>query len=199
MDKQWIISISREYGTGGHEIAEKISKAFGYPLYDRNLLEHVLGDDANVEDWRHCDEKPATFAFSQTLTGSKNSSEYSLAVRQFEYLKQKAESGESFVVVGRCSEHILKDYEGLIPIFVVGDDACKIKRVMEFRNFTEKEARSALNRHNRLRKRYHNSFCDGKWGDSRCYDLCINSSRLGVSGTAELLEHYIRCKMNQTS
>jgi cytidylate kinase len=82
---------------------------------------------------------------------------------------------------------------------VVGDDACKIKRVMEFRNFTEKEARSALNRHNRLRKRYHNSFCDGKWGDSRCYDLCINSSRLGVSGTAELLEHYIRCKMNQTS
>lgn len=198
MEKQWIISISREYGSGGHEIAERLSKIFGYPLYDRNLLEKVLGDNANIEEWRKCDEKPSTFAFSQTLSGSKNSSEYSLATQQFDFLKSKAESGESFVVVGRCSEHILREYGGLIPIFVLGDEQCKINRVMESRNFTEKEAKAALTRHNRLRKRYHNSFCDGKWGDSRCYDICVNSSKLGIDGTVKLLEDYIRSKMEQS-
>ncbi len=197
MERQWIISISREYGSGGHEIAEQLSKIFGYPLYDRNLLEKALSEDANIEEWRKCDEKPATFAFSQTLTGSKHSSEYTLASQQFDFLKGKAASGESFVVVGRCSEHVLREYEGLIPIFVTGDEECKIKRVMEARDFSRREAKSALSRHNRLRKRYHNSFCDGKWGDSRCYDICINSSRLGIDGTVKLLEQYIRSKMEQ--
>ncbi len=101
------------------------------------------------------------------------------------------------MVVGRCSEHILREYEGLIPIFVVGDEETKIKRVMERRNFTEKEAKSALARHNRLRERYHNSYCESKWGDSRCYDICINSSRLGIDGTVKLLEDYIRGRMEQ--
>jgi cytidylate kinase len=68
---------------------------------------------------------------------------------------------------------------------------------MESRNFTEKEAKAALARHNRLRKRYHNSYCEGKWGDSRCYDICINSSRLGFDGTVKFLEEYIRERMKQ--
>ena len=62
---------------------------------------------------------------------------------------------------------------------------------------TEKEAKAALVRHNRLRKRYHNSYCEGKWGDSRCYDICINSSRLGFDGTVKFLEEYIRERMKQ--
>lgn len=85
----------------------------------------------------------------------------------------------------------------MIPIFILGDEDTKIKRVMERRNFTEKEAKAALARHNRLRERYHNSYCEGKWGDSRCYDVCINSSRLGLDGTVKILEDYIRGRMEQ--
>ena len=171
MGKQWIISISREYGSGGHKIAEKLSEIFDFPMYDRELLDNVFGDEANVEEWRECDEMPAPLAFSKKFSGTKNSSEYTLAKRQFNYLRKKANEGDSFVVVGRCSEHILREYDGLIPIFILGDEDTKIKRVMERRNFTEKEAKAALARHNRLRERYHNSYCEGKWGDSRCYDV----------------------------
>ena len=120
-----------------------------------------------------------------------------MAKRQFNYLRKEANEGDSFVVVGRCSEHILREYDGLIPIFILGDEDTKIKRVMERRNFTEKEAKAALARHNRLRERYHNSYCEGKWGDSRCYDVCINSSRLGLDGTVKILEDYIRGRMEQ--
>lgn len=197
MEKQWIISISREYGTGGHKIAEKLAQIFAFPVYDRELLDNVFGDEANVEEWRECDEMPAPLAFSKKFSGTKNSSEYTLAKRQFNYLRKKANEGGSFVVVGRCSEYILKDYAGLIPIFILGDEDVKVKQVMESRNFTEKEAKAALARHNRLRKRYHNSYCEGKWGDSRCYDICINSSRLGFDGTVKFLEEYIRERMKQ--
>lgn len=166
-------------------------------MYDRELLDNVFGDEANVEEWRECDEMPAPLAFSKKFSGTKNSSEYTLAKRQFNYLRKKANEGGSFVVVGRCSEHILREYDGLIPIFILGDEDTKIKRVMERRNFTEKEAKAALARHNRLRERYHNSYCEGKWGDSRCYDVCINSSRLGLDGTVKILEDYIRGRMEQ--
>lgn len=65
MGKQWIISISREYGSGGHKIAEKLSEIFDFPMYDRELLDNVFGDEANVEEWRECDEMPAPLAFSK--------------------------------------------------------------------------------------------------------------------------------------
>ena len=167
MEKQLIISISREYGSGGHLIAEKLAKIFELPIYDHNLIDHVFDDDVNVDAWKSSDEKPRTFGFSRSVSGCTNSSEHTLAQLQFQFLKDKAKAGESFVVVGRCSEMILREFDGLIPIFVLGDRPCKIKRLQEIRGFSEKEAKVAMARHDKYRKRYHNSYCDFKWGDSR--------------------------------
>ena len=197
MGKQVIISISREYGSGGHEIARHIAEKFNLPMYDHNLLDEIAaGKNVDAGKLAKYDELPKQF-MTRTVRGFTNSPEENIAQLQFDFLREKAKSGESFVIVGRCSETILKEYEGLIPIFVMGDYDHKLERVMERRNFSANEAALAINRHDKKRKAYHNRYCDIKWGDSRNYDICINSSRLGIDGTVEALADYIMKRMER--
>lgn len=193
MKEQIIISISREFGSGGREIAEKIAKDMGLVLYDRNILEDIAREkNMDPENFHDIDEKPRNKLLTRRVKGHTNSMEENLAQMQFEYLRKKADSGESFVVVGRCSETVLKGREGLVSIFVTGNREAKIERTMERFQLTREEAVIKNDRHDRTRRRYHNHYSDFKWGDSRNYDVCINSSRLGIEGTAEVLEIYIQ-------
>lgn len=196
MGKQMMISISREFGSEGHLIGEKIAKDFGITLYDRRLLDAVAEEKGmDVEFLKKHDEKPKNRILSRTVKGHSNSMEENIAHMQFEFLQKKAESGESFVVIGRCSETVLKDYEGLISIFVLGEKEHKIEHVMKEYHLSRKEAIQKIKRHNRNRKAYHDHYSKHKWRDSRTYDLCINSSKLGLEETAEILEMYIKARM----
>ncbi len=198
MEKQLIISIGREFGSGGHVIAEALAKRFNIPLYDHNLLDHIAEEkNLNAEELKKFDEKPRNVLLSRTLKGHSSSPSDHIAMMQFDYLKKKAEKGESFVVVGRCAEMVLKEYEAMISLFVLGDKECKTKRVMEVYDISKEEARKKMERHDVYRKQYHNSYCDSKWGDSRSYDLCINSSRLGIDGTVAMLADYIRARRGE--
>lgn len=192
MEKQVIISISREFGSGGHEIAEMIAKDLNLALYDRNLLDKVAEENGmKPEHIAKYDEKPRNPFLSRRVGEHSNSIEENIAEMQFEFLKNKAESGESFVVVGRCAETVLKNYSGLISIFVLADREKKIVHIEKKYQLDEQEAISKMNRHDRKRKYYHNRHSDFKWGDSRGYDVCVNSSRLGLEETAEVLKDYI--------
>lgn len=194
---QVIISIGREFGSGGHEIAEKLSKRFGLSMYDVNLLREIAVeknlDHTQLEKY---DEVPKKRFISRNVRGYSNSPEENIANIQFEYLQRKAKEGKSFVVVGRCSEAILKEYAGLITIFVLADRDKKIERVSEIRKISASEAEAVMHRHDKKRKEYHNYYCTGKWGDSRNYDISINSSKLGIDKTTDYLESYIRERMN---
>lgn len=193
MAKQLIISISREFGSGGRDIAKKVAEDMGLELYDRNMLEDIA-EKMNIEPevLEDIDEKPRNKLLSRRVNGHSNSMEENLAQMQFEYLRRKADQGESFVVVGRCSETILKDREGLVSIFIVGDKETKINHTMEKFGISREEAATKSERHDRSRRRYHNHYSDFKWGDSRNYDMCINSSRLGMEGTAGIIETFIK-------
>lgn len=114
-----------------------------------------------------------------------------VAQMQFDFLKKKAESGESFVVVGRCSERVLKDYPGLITLFINGDMDTKIERVMKVYALSRDNAAEFIKKKDRKRKEYHNSYCDTKWGDSRNYELSINSSKIGLEESIKTLIYYI--------
>lgn len=192
MSEQVIISIGREFGSGGHEIAEKLAKRFGFKMYDVNILREIAVerniDAAMLEKY---DEVPKKRLISRNVRGYSNSPEENIANLQFEYLQKKAKEGKSFVVVGRCSEAILKEYKGLISIFILADKECKIERIKKLRNVSDQEAEFVINRHDRKRKEYHNYYCTGKWGDSRNYDISINSSKLGIDKTADYIESYI--------
>lgn len=193
MDKQMIISISREFGSGGHEIAEKIAADLGLTFYDRSMLDEIANEmNVKVELLEQYDEMPRKFMLSRKVGKYTNSMEEILAELQFDFIRKKAEKGESFVIVGRCSESILHDFNGLISIFISGNKTQKIKRVMERYSLSESDAFTKMARHDHKRKKYHNRHCDHKWGDSRYYDICINSSPLDVSGTIKVLEKYIQ-------
>ncbi|MCI8403733.1 MAG: cytidylate kinase-like family protein [Clostridia bacterium] len=198
MSEQLIISIGREYGSGGHDIADELAKRFGLEVYDVNILREIAVEknlDASLLE--KYDEVPKRRFISRNVRGYSNSPEENIANIQFEFLQKKAKEGKSFVVVGRCSETILKDYKGLITIFVLADRDVKIERVSTIRKMSVAEAEATMNRHDRKRKEYHNYYCTGKWGDSRNYDISINSSKLGIADTADYLEQYIKARIDK--
>ena len=193
MDKQVIIAISREYGSGGHEIAEKVAKDLGLKLYDRNMLDDIAKDkDIHIDYLEKYDEKPRNIFNSRKVGSFTNSYEQIIAEMQFDYIREKANAGESFVIVGRCSETVLKGNEALISIFILGNTETKIKRIMDKYHLNEADAIAKIKRHDKHRKQYHNRHSNGKWGDSRLYDICINSSRLGADKTAVIIKDYIK-------
>lgn len=195
---QTIISVSREFGSGGHVIAEKIARDHGLKFYDRHILDEIANENnIKVEILEKYDEKPRNAFLSRRVGAFSNSMEEILADMQFDYIRKKADSGESFVIVGRCSETVLSGHEGLISIFVTGDEKAKIDRIKDVYHLSESEAVSKIRRHDKKRKQYHNRHSSFRWGDSRNYDVCINSSKLGLERTGAALENYIKERMNQ--
>ena len=196
MSKQYIISIGREYGSGGHEIGELLAKRFGIDFYDESLLRRITEEhEISLEDAEKLDEKPKSVVFSRTVRGYTSSSEDNFAYLEFATMKKIADEGKSFVIIGRCGEDVLKDYEGLISMFIVGDTESRVERIMERRDVERREAEMLVKETDRRRKVYHNYHCQSKWGDTRTYDLTINSTRLGIEGTVNILEDYIKTRI----
>ncbi|MBR1815180.1 MAG: cytidylate kinase-like family protein [Lachnospiraceae bacterium] len=167
MANQIIITIGREFGSGGHDIAREIALHYGIMMYDRSILDDVAHEKPDIN----------TDALEEL---------------QFDYIKNKAAERESFVVVGRCAETILRDRYNIISIFVTADFDDRIKRVKrKFNIDDESEATNKIKRHDRTRRSYHNSHSESEWSDASTYDITINSSRLGIEGTANFLIDYI--------
>ena len=192
MGRQLIISVGREFGSGGHIVAANLAKHFGFPLLDSNILSDIAKEKNTSEDFlRKYDESARNLFFSRTVNGFSNSPEEVVAQMQFDYIKSKADAGESFVVIGRCSDYILRENPGLVRVFILGDEEAKVKRVMERENLSEDKARGLMEQSDKRRKYFHNTHSDNKWGDSRSYDITVNSSKLGLEGTSELIVKYI--------
>ena len=96
------------------------------------------------------------------------------------------------MVVGRCSDQILRDNPNAVRVFVMGDREEKIHRIMELYSLTREKAAERIDAEDKRRRRYHNAYSDYKWGDSRGYHLCVNSSLVGIDATVEILEFYVK-------
>lgn len=193
---QLIISVGREFGSGGRVIAEALAKRFDIPLYGRHLITEISEKTGmTAEEVEKYNEAPKVRILSRRVNGYSNSIEDNIAEMQFDFIRKKAESGESFVVVGRCAETKLRDFKSLVSLFILGDMEAKVQRVMKVYEIDEEDAKRFIEKKDKKRKRYHNYHCSGSWGDSRIYDLTINSTRLGIDKTIDILEQYIRERM----
>ena len=196
---QIIITIGREFGSGGHDVATKLAQHYNIPLYDKNILKEIANEkNVSQEALEEFDERRRNKFLYRTVRGMNSSPSDNLAKMQFEFLKDRASKGESFVVVGRCAETVLKDEPALVSVFITADLEYKLFRVERDLHMTGSDARVYIDTENMKRKYYHNSHCKSKWGDSRCYDLTINSDKLGIHKTVDLLVNYIdarRAKM----
>ena len=138
------------------------------------------------------DERPVNFFASRRIGKFSNSIEVNVAERTFQMLRTKAAQGESFVVLGRCGEQVLKDNPNCISIFICGNPQFKLSRIMEKLGLDAEAAIEEIKTVDRSRKNYHNYYCDTKWGDARGYDMTVKSDVLGCEKTAEMLTGYIR-------
>lgn len=195
MEKQLIISVGREFGSGGHVIAEELAKRFGIPLYDQNLLANIAKErNLDAGELDRYDETPKNRLFYRKVKGYSNSPEENVANLQFAHLQKLAKEGESFVIVGRCAETKLKEFPALVSIFVLGDMEAKVERVTKKYELSRGDAEQLIKKMDWKRKSYHNYYCGGKWGDSRNYDLSINSSTLGIEETVNIIDAFVKAK-----
>ena len=193
MKEQIIVAIGREHGSGGHYIAELVSKALGIKLYDKKTIEAAIVDQGYSQELiSQKDERPVNFFASRRIGKFSNSIEVNVAERTFQMLRTKAAQGESFVVLGRCGEQVLKDNPNCISIFICGNPQFKLSRIMEKLGLDAEAAIEEIKTVDRSRKNYHNYYCDAKWGDARGYDMTVKSDVLGCEKTAEMLTGYIR-------
>lgn len=191
-EKQVILSVGREFGSAGHLIAEKVASRLGYPLYDYSLLRELAAkNDLDVKELEQYDEIPKCSFLTRSVLGNEIVHQQNTAMMQFEFIRKLAAEGKSFVVVGRCSEEVLKDFDCMIPIFIMGDMDYKIKRIAQVYKMSEDQAYETILSQDKKRKEYHNYYCKGKWGDSRNYEMCINSSKIGIDATVDLIIKYI--------
>ena len=196
MPKQLILAMGREFGSGGHLIAETLAQRFGIPLYENNMLRSIAETrDIDPTPLLPYDETPQNPLFYRTVGSFNSSPSDALAQMQFRFLREQANAGKSFVVVGRCGEEVLREFPGLISIFVLADTEFKVTRLLELGAGSREEAIALMTQQDRKRKTYHNQYCRSKWGDSHTYDLCFKSSCLGLAASADLLEAYVRARI----
>lgn len=201
--KQLIISVGRESGSGGHEIAEKLAQRFSLPLYDKNLLSEIAKDkNLNEETLRKYEEAPRNRILGRSVRGRNNamlnnSMQAGVFAIQTTWLQEKAEAGESFIVVGRCAEAALAHYPGLVSLFICGEPDARINRLMKRHNFTFREASDYMVKQDKRRRAYHDENCSGNWGDAANYHLSISSTPLGIDRTVYFLEGYIQERIKE--
>lgn len=197
--KQIIVALGREFGSGGHIIAKKLAEHYNIQLYHKELLSELeKSGEYSKEVLARYDEKPMNISFMPIpIAGSTMCIEQDIAIKQFAFLRKKAnEEKESFVVVGRCADEILADNPNLTRVFVTADKESKMKRVMEREQLDEKSALAKMKKVDKIRKTYHNFYCESKWGDSRGYDLCISTTDRDLEKVADVIIAYIEAKNN---
>ncbi len=198
MKKQIIVALGREHGSGGHYIADMIARELGIKLYDKASIEKEIASAGYSEEMiRKMDEKPINFFTSRRIGRYSNSLEVNVAEKTFAMLRDKAASGESFVVIGRCGEQVLKNNPNCISVFICGNPQFKLGRVMDKMGLDAEQAIEEIRTVDRSRKNYHNYYCDTKWGDARGYDMTVKSDVLGCEETAKMLVSYIKSFMAQ--
>ena len=199
MDKQVIITVGREAGSGGLEVARKLAENLGITIYDKNIFEHI-GERFNIDttNLQKYDETPRVKGLTRKVKGFSNSPEEQVVEMQRQFLLEKAQEGQSYVILGRAGIKPLLNFPCLlIRVFVKADTEFKVARVMEEQGYDERQALKYMSWVDLKRKNYHNQFCHVKWGDPGSYDIMLKSNKLGIEGTAEFLTDYVRRRMEQ--
>lgn len=199
-----IITIGRQFGSGGREIGMKVAEHFGIKFYDKELLTRAASESGFAQEMiQDHDERPTTsFLYNlvmDTYSFGYNSSSFvdmpishKIFLAQFDTIKKIADEGPC-VIVGRCADYALADYSNVINIFIHGDEEDKIKRVMSrYPDVTNKDkALEMILKKDKQRQSYYNYYSSKKWGRSDTYDLTINSSVLGIDGTVKLITQFV--------
>ena len=205
--KKVIITIARQYGSGGREIGERVAELLAIPNYDKELLHLAVAEDETLSeiDVHEVDER-ATNSLLYTLAMGPHVHAHGvphtpplndrLFAKQAEVIRKAAEEG-SCVIVGRCGDYILREEPARLSVFIYADIESRKARVAERHGVTPSAAIEMINKADRRRSVYYNFYTGRKWGRYDNYHLALDSAVLGIEGTAELIAQMARLKMQE--
>ena len=196
LNKKVVITISREYGSGGRYIGRLIADKLGIKLYDKDFIEKLAKDTGFSEEYIESNEQKRNVLDvfnSGYYAGLNNSDE--LFIKESELIKEVSDN-ESCVIIGRCADFILKDKENVFKVFVYSNTENKIKRVTKIYGLNEEKAKKEIKRIDKLRANHYKYYTEREWKDNSNYDICINSDTLGVEKSADLICGIIERRYN---
>ncbi len=198
MGKSIIINIGRQFGGGGLGVASELGRKLGIPVYDKELIRKAAQDSGfSAELFEQSDEKRRTFSLSSIFTSIYTSpmenymSDNGLFEIQCETIRKIAEQGPA-VIVGRCSDYVLRDFGNTLNVFLTSPLSVRVERICERHDLPAEKAEALILQKDRSREEYYNYFTFGNWGVASTYDLCIDSSILGIEGTADFIIDFAR-------
>lgn len=208
MAKKLIITIARQYGSGGREIGERVARILGIPLFDKQLIADAASKgNLNEEVIKKADETAAnsllyTLAMGSNIIGSTMHFGYKMPINdklfilQSEVIKEYAKNG-SCVIIGRCADYVLREEKDIFRIFVYGDLEHRKERVKERHpEIKPSQVVDVINKTDRRRASYYNFYTGNKWGKYDNYDMAVNSSTLGIEETAHMIASCARRLMD---
>ena len=197
-----IITITRQYGSGGHHIGKTLAQTLNLPFYDKELISIAAKESGVSPDvFEQVDEK-ATNSLLYSLSmgvynyGNGFSSMGDLPVNdrlyilQHKIIRELAEK-ENFVVVGRCADHILKDHDNVVKVFIYADIESRVNRAIERKEIDPARAKQAVLKADKSRANYYSFYSGKKWGLADNYDLCINTTHITTEQAVEIILSYI--------
>lgn len=198
LDKNIVITISREYGSGGRYIAKLVAEKLKIKLYDKDFIKELTNETGLDSSYIENIEQKRTLLdnFNSGYYQSLNNAD-ELFIEEANLIKKLA-SKNSCVIVGRCADFILKDNKNLIKIFIYSDMESKIKRAIKYYNIPKKDAKKEIEKINKLRKNHYKYYTNREWNNPENYDLCLNSDSLGVEKCAEVIEQYVIGKKDKS-
>ena len=196
-----IITIGREFGSGGHLIGKRLAERLQIPFYDKELLDRAAKDSGLCKEiFENQDERPSnSFLYSLVMdtysSGVLNDMPLNQKVflAQFDSIKKLAAEGPC-VIIGRCADYALEDDPNLLSVFIHADQEARIKRISRLYDLTPNRARDRIRKNDKSRSSYYNYYTSKEWGSVESYDLSIDSSKFGIDGAIEMILKAIEMK-----
>lgn len=189
-----VVTISREYGSGGRYIGKLVAKTLGIKLYDKEFITQIAQETGFSEEYiEGHEQKRNTLAnLNNGYYAGLNNAD-ALFLQEAEWIKKIADK-ESCVMIGRCADFILKDRENVLKVFIYSDMEDKIKRATEIYGLQKEKAEREIKRINKLRANHYKYYTEKEWNHPENYDICLNSDTLGVEKAAEMICNIIQQK-----
>lgn len=195
-----IITIGRQFGSGGSGIGRRVAEQLGMPYYDKNIIDHVaekLGFSPQYV--KQVEEKPtgsflfsmAMYSYATSVTDGLVPAELRVTTAQTEFILEKAAEGTG-VFVGRCADYILKGRDDVLNVFIYADMKERVKTVMSRYNITEREAIKNIQQTDKRRALYYNTNTQHRWGAKESYNLMLDRGILGIDGTVEAIKQCVK-------
>lgn len=197
-----VITIGRQYGSGGRYVGKLLAEKLGIPYYDKEILSLAAKESGICEEiFEEYDEKATKSFLFSLVTGMQFHGEpgnlymdmplnHKIFLAQFDTIKRIASQGPC-VIVGRCGDYVLRENPAAVNVFIYGDMASRVKRVTAHYGVDPEKAEDTIRKTDKQRASYYNYYAAGKWSDIENYNLCVDTGAVGVDGAVELIESFV--------